>query len=86
MVKVTFVIKNKSQSYLDYLSSLSHPERFNVLKELHRDRMGVTMQYGNQNDVATGVELTRLVKMTNQTYAYTFESRKGYKLATFYIG
>jgi hypothetical protein len=86
MVKVTFVVKGKSQTYLDWLASLSHPARFNVLNELHRDKAGVTMQYGNKNDVATGVELNRLVKIDNQTYTYSFESRKGYKLATFYIG
>lgn len=86
MVKVTFVIKGKTVSFYDHLHAVSVTERFNILKELHRDKMNVTMQYGNNNDAATGVELTRLVKQPNQVYVYEHGTRKGYNLATFYIG
>jgi hypothetical protein len=86
MVKVTFVIKNKSSLFFDELHAASVQHRFNILKELHRDKMNVTMQYGNQNDIATGVELNRLLKIENQLFVYELGERKGYKLATFYIG
>jgi hypothetical protein len=86
MVKVTFVIKGKTPLFYEHLHSASVQARFNILKELHRDKMNVTMQYGNQNDIATGVELNRLLKIDNQTFTYELGERKGYKLATFYIG
>jgi hypothetical protein len=86
MVKVTFVIKNKTALFFDELHAASIQQRFNILNELHRDKMNVTMQYGNSNDIATGVELNRLLKIDNQLFTYEFGERKGYKLATFYIG
>lgn len=95
MIKVTYTLKNLSEQFYDGnygsivgLLNMSHRDKFNYLS---RQANGGDLRDNIKQKVGTGqfrdkVELNQLLRNDNVTIAFEFGDRKGYKLATFYIG
>ena len=85
-MKITVIIKDKSDSFFEALAAMTVEARFTYLARLHSDpyASGVTMKIGSANSFSDRVDLNAMLR-NPCTYAYKLEARKGYKLATFEI-
>lgn len=85
-MKITFTIKDKSESFYENLAALSDVEKFAYL---NKNAHGTYAMHGLSMKIGTGqfrdkVELNQIMR-TTPVYAYTLGNRRGYKLATFEI-
>jgi hypothetical protein len=96
MIKVTYTLKNLSDTFYEGsesgsipgLLNMNHREKFDYL---NRQANGGDLRDNIKQKVGSGqfrdkVELNQLWRNQNVLIAFEFGDRKGYKLATFYIG
>lgn len=95
MIKVTYTLKNLSDAFYNGnggsivgMLNLSPRARFDYL---NRQANGGDLRDNIKQKIGTGqfrdkVDLNQLLRNENVTIAFELGDRKGYKLATFYIG
>lgn len=85
-MKVTYIIKDKTDFFYDKLEAMTPVERYDYL---NKNSHGTYAMHGLLQKVGTGqfrdrVELNQIMREPH-TIDYKLEPRKGYKLATFQI-
>jgi hypothetical protein len=83
-MKVTYVIKGKTQYFFDQLGTLDNAGAFAELQKCVADKMNVTRKIGT-GQMRDAVDLNTIVKGAAPTFTFKIEPRAGYKLATFDI-
>lgn len=95
MIKVTYTLKNLTDAFYNGnggsivgLLNMNHRDKFNYL---NRQANGGDLRDSVKQKIGTGqfrdkVELNQVWRNENVTIAFELGDRKGYKLATFYIG
>lgn len=86
-MKVTFILRNLTDSALENLAAMTDYERFQrLIKWAYGDlKHCVSVRFGTSNSFGERVRVNTAIKDGQVFKAYRLDPRRGYKLATFEI-